>query len=232
GPAQPGVSATGSLTLTPAPNANRAATVTVRVDDSGGTANGGVDTSAPQSFTITITAVNDAPTANDQSFATDEDTAKAITLVATDPESSSLTYTIVAPPSHGALPGTAPNATHPPAPNHNRPDSFTFKANDGTVDSNVATVTITVTAVNDVPSFTKGVNQTVLEDAAAQSVLSWATAISAGAGESGQAVNFLVSNDNNPLFSVQPAVSAAGTLTYTPAANANGSATVTVQIHD
>ena len=50
--------------------------------------------------------------------------------------------------------------------------------------------------------------------------------------ESGQTVNFLVSNDNNALFSAQPSVSSNGTLTYTPAANANGSATVTVQIHD
>ena len=36
-------------------------TVTVPLQDNGGTANGGVDTSAPQTFTITVTAVNDAP---------------------------------------------------------------------------------------------------------------------------------------------------------------------------
>ena len=61
----------------------------------------------------------------------------------------------------------------------------------------------------------------------------WATAISAGpANESGQTVNFIVSNNNNALFSAQPAVSLTGTLTYTPAANANGSATVSVQVHD
>ena len=41
--------------------------------------------------------------------------------------------------------------TYTPAANYNGPDSFTFKANDGTVDSNVATVSITVTAVNDAP---------------------------------------------------------------------------------
>jgi hypothetical protein len=90
-----------------------------------------------------------------------------------------------------------------------------------------------VTAVNDVPSFTKGANQTVLEDAGAQSVASWASALSAGpASEAGQVLNFIVSNDNASLFSVQPAVSATGTLTYTPVANASGSATVSVQIHD
>src|SRR5206468_1203571 len=58
-------------------------------------------------------------------------------------------------------------------------------------------------------------------------------AISAGpADENGQALNFVVSNSNNALFSAQPAVAANGTLTFTPAANANGSATVTVQLHD
>ena len=60
-----------------------------------------------------------------------------------------------------------------------------------------------------------------------------ASSTSAGpANESGQAVNLLVSNNNNALFSAQPAVNANGRLTYTPAANANGSATVTVRLHD
>ena len=51
----------GTLTYTPAANANGIATVTVQLHDNGGTANGGVDTSAAQTFTITVTAVNDAP---------------------------------------------------------------------------------------------------------------------------------------------------------------------------
>jgi len=92
---------------------------------------------------------------------------------------------------------------------------------------------VTVTAVNDAPSFTKGADQTVIEDAGAQTVAGWATAISAGpADESAQTLNFIVTNGNNALFSAQPAVSAAGTLTYTSAAGATGSATVTVQLHD
>ena len=68
------------------------------------------------------------------------------------------------------------------------------------------------------------------EDAGAQIVNGWATDISAGPpNESSQTVDFIVTNDNNSLFSTQPGVSATGTLTYTPAANANGSATVTVR---
>src|SRR3989442_2958614 len=89
-------------------------------------------------------------------------------------------------------------------------------ANGGVDTSASQTFTITVTPVNDAPSFTKGANQTVNEDASAQTVASWATAISAGAAnESTQTVDFVVSNDNNTLFSAQPAIAANGTLAFT-----------------
>ena len=58
---QPAIDATGRLTYTPAPNANGSATVFVQAHDDGGTANGGGDTSSPQSFTITVSPVNDPP---------------------------------------------------------------------------------------------------------------------------------------------------------------------------
>ena len=58
---QPAMAPNGTLTYTPAPNANGSATVTVRVIDNGGVANGGVDTSASQTFTITVNPVNDVP---------------------------------------------------------------------------------------------------------------------------------------------------------------------------
>src|SRR5207249_6962286 len=75
------------------------------------------------------------------------------------------------------------------------------------------TFTITVTPVNDVPSFTAGPNVTVNEDSGAYSQ-PWATAISPGPNEATQVVNFIVSNNNNALFSAQPAISPAGVLTF------------------
>ena len=55
-------------------------------------------------------------------------------------------------PAHGTLALNADGSfTYTPAANYNGPDSFTYKANDGTADSNTATVTITVNAVNDAP---------------------------------------------------------------------------------
>ena len=58
---EPAVSSTGTLTYTPGPDAFGSATVTLRIKDDGGTANGGVDVSATQTFTVTVTAVNDPP---------------------------------------------------------------------------------------------------------------------------------------------------------------------------
>ncbi|HEY1172625.1 MAG TPA: putative Ig domain-containing protein, partial [Verrucomicrobiae bacterium] len=109
---------------------------------------------------------NQAPTANALSVTTNEDTATSITLTGSDPESNALTYTVVSGPSHGTLSGTAPNLTYTPATNYFGSDSFTFKVNDGTVDSGTATVSITVTSVNDAPVLAVVANHTVTEGTA------------------------------------------------------------------
>src|SRR5262249_42168980 len=93
------------------------------------------------------------------------------------------------------------------------------------------------TAVNDAPSFALPANpdQTVLEDSGAHTAAGFATAISAGPPDeqATQTVTFHASNDNNALFSTQPAIDeATGDLTYTPAPDANGNATVSVSLTD
>jgi len=99
--------------------------------------------------------------------------------------------------------------------------------------TNAGTASIAVTAVNDTPSFIKGANQAANEDAGLQTVSGWATALSKGpSDETAQALDFIVTNNNNGLFSVQPAIDTNGNLTYTSTANLSGTATVTVQIHD
>lgn len=109
---------------------------------------------------------------------------------------------------------------------------ISFVANDGSANSTPATKTVSVTAVNDAPTFTKGADQTVLEDASAQTVSPWASAISDGDGGT-QTLTFNITGNTNPgLFSAGPAISPAGVLTYTPAANANGTATITVTLSD
>ena len=93
--------------------------------------------------------------------------------------------------------------------------------------------TITVTDLNEVPVFVVGPNQIVNEDAGAQTVNTWATGINDGDTGSVQTLSFSVTNNTNAaLFSTQPEISPSGALTYTPAANANGVASVSVRLTD
>ena len=138
------LNANGSFTYTPIANFHGTDTFTYKAND-------GLADSNVATVTITVTAVNDAPVAQDQSVTTPEDTAKDITLVASDVDGDTLTYAIVAQPAHGTVTLMNGVVTYTPALNYVGPDSFTFKANDGLADSNVATITITVTPVNDTP---------------------------------------------------------------------------------
>ena len=88
--------------------------------------------------------VDRAPVAFDQYVYAYVGQPKAITLVATDPDADPLTYQIVTSPAHGVLSGTPPNVVYTSAPGYIGDDSFTFMANDGWLDSNIATVDIDV----------------------------------------------------------------------------------------
>lgn len=134
-----------NLTYTPGANYNGPDSFTFRAND------GELD-STVATVSVTVTAVNDAPVAADQVVSTAEDTAKIVALSASDFDSSALTYSIVAGPTHGALGGTAPNLTYTPGANYSGPDSFTFKANDGKLDSTVATISVTVNSVGTGPA--------------------------------------------------------------------------------
>jgi len=95
-----------------------------------------------------------------------------------------------------------------------------------------ATATIAVGPVNDAPSFMAGGDVIVNEDSGSY-YAAWASNINSGADdEAGQLLSFILSNDNNVLFEVEPAIDADGYLTFTPAADANGSTTVTVYLQD
>ncbi len=213
-----------TVTVTPVAGQSGIATVTLTVSD-------GVS-STQTSFVLEV--LNSPPVANAQTVGLLEDGgAVPVTLSGSDPENTPLIYTVLSLPAKGVLSGTAPNLSYTPAANANGSDSFTFKVSDGSLDSPASVVSLDIAPVNDVPSFADGGNQTVAEDAGPQTVTGWAAAISAGPpNESGQAASFIVGNDNSALFSTQPAVSPAGTLTFTPAADASGSANVTVRLLD
>jgi FtsP/CotA-like multicopper oxidase with cupredoxin domain len=138
------LSASGSFIYTPNAGPSIADSFTYTASNTSGT-------SDSATVTINVTA-NAAPVAVSRPVTTNEDTPLPITLSATDADlGTTLTYSIVTPPANGILSGTPPSVTYSPAPNFNGSDSFTFKANDGLVDSNTATVGITVLAVDDPP---------------------------------------------------------------------------------
>jgi hypothetical protein len=253
--AQPAIASNGTLSFTPAVNANGSATVTVELRDDGGTANGGVDRTAPRTFTITVLASNDAPsfTRGGNQVVLEDAGSQTASLWATGispgpANESSQAVSFIVTNDNNAMFSVQPalssvgTLTYTPAANANGSATVTVRIHDGGgtanggVDTSAAqTFTITVTGVNDAPSFVKGPGQTVARNAGLQTVAGWAGSISAGpANESGQSVTFVVSNDNNALFSVQPKISPNGTLTFTPAPTSIGpaSATVSVQLRD
>ena len=106
-------------------------------------------------FTATF-KIDAAPVAANQSVATPAGVAKPITLSASDADNDPLSWTIVDQPAHGSLSGTAPNVIYTPDGTFTTGDSFTFKVNDGAVDSNIATVTISIPTTVTALSFTPG----------------------------------------------------------------------------
>src|SRR4029079_12487281 len=144
------LNANGSLTYAPAANFNGSDSFTYRAND--GTLDSNVAT-----VTIAVGAVNDAPVAGDDSYSTTEDA--PITIAApgvlgndTDLDGNPLTAAVVVGPANGTLVLNANGSfTYTPAANFNGSDSFTYRANDGSVGSNVATVSMTVSAVDNAP---------------------------------------------------------------------------------
>ncbi len=87
------------------------------------------------------------PVATAQSITLAENASTNITLTASDPQGDTLTYLLLSLPNHGSLSGTLPNLTYKPATNYFGSDSFTFKVNNGMMDSSPATVSLAVTRV-------------------------------------------------------------------------------------
>lgn len=121
-----------------------------------------VDTTA-ELDALTVQLENNPPVVTDASATTNEDTAKDITLSASDADGDTLIYSVVASPSNGVVSFAGNVATYTPNLNYNGSNSFSYKVNDGTVDSNIGTVDISVTAENDEPIANAGSDISVAE---------------------------------------------------------------------
>ncbi|MBQ4810947.1 tandem-95 repeat protein [Pseudoalteromonas luteoviolacea] len=115
-------------------------------------ANDGVLDSQSGTVNLTVNAVNDQPTVSGQSIDVDEEAAVIITLLGEDLDNDNLTYSIVRGPSNGTYTQSENNVTYTSNVDFFGSDSFTFKVNDGQVDSETATVNITVANINDAPT--------------------------------------------------------------------------------
>lgn len=179
-----------------------------------------------------VDAANDtAPVTVDQTKTVAEDGSVGVTLAATDFNVNNVfTYTIVDQPLHGSVLCTAANCTYSPAAHYFGPDSFTFKANDSALDSNVSTVNITVTEINNDPSAENDNKQTA-EDSSLNFAASGLTSNdSAGPGESAQTltVDSIISTPNTH-GSINLS---AGQITYNPDTNYNGPASFDYHVCD
>jgi titin len=117
------------------------------------TATADFNVSSTSVFSSPITVIQ-APAANNQSVTGGFNAPVAITLTGSDPNTPPLplTFSVTALPAHGILSGTAPHLTYTPVAGFVGTDGFQFKDNNGVVDSNIATVTITVTAAQTLPN--------------------------------------------------------------------------------
>ena len=128
-----------SVDYTPAANFNGAETITYTVSD-------GERTDASGTLTVTVTPVNDSPVSAAQSVTTVEDISVEITLSGSDIDGDTLTYEIVTNSLNGTVTLSDNKASYLPNSGYFGADSFTYKINDGTEDSSVETISITVTS--------------------------------------------------------------------------------------
>jgi hypothetical protein len=121
------------------------------------------------------------------------------------------------------------------------PEGAVFRATSGGLDAEFAITyqggdgnDVVLTAINTAPTFVAGADATATDESGLQTIAVWATSISPGLpGEAGQPLHFAIAGNTNPaLFAAGPEIDAIGTLTFTPAPNAAGTAEITIVLQD
>jgi large repetitive protein len=193
--------------------------------------------------TISVSPVNDPPFAGNDSYTTNEDTPLAIASPGvlandTDIDGNPLSAILVAAPTHGSVTLNVNGSfLYTPASDYNGPDSFTYRANDGAANSNLATVSITVVPVNDAPITNN--DTAVTDEDTAVNIAVLANDLAGPADESGQTLTVTKLN-GTAVTEGQVLATTHGTVrlnpnrteAYTPAANYNGPDSFTYQATD
>jgi putative nucleotidyltransferase with HDIG domain len=232
---QPAVASDGTLTFTTAPNASGSALVSVRAVDDGGSANGGSDTSATQTFTIQASGAPDAPVAVADGVSVNEDDAAGVTFDVlandSDPDGDPLTVasfdgsTIAS----GALtPNGGGSFTYVPDPAFSGSESFTYTVADGTGGTASATVTITVVPQPDAPAASDDAYTTPQDTAL---VVAAPGVLANDYDEDGDPLTLATTPATAPTSGTL-ALGADGSFTYTPNAGFVGTDGFTYRIDD
>lgn len=178
---------------------------------------------------------NNIPIANSQVEMIDEDKSIETNLTATDKDNDPLSYVIVNNPQHGKVIGSGPNRTYIPDKDYNGLDQFTFRAYDGSSNSELATVSIYINEVNDSPNFTLRwskitIKQKRITKKSFEACVS--NVIPGPPDEIGQQVTFIVTTNKTWLFSEQPRINSSGVLTFKPDRIRRGTAIIKVVAQD
>jgi hypothetical protein len=220
----------GSFTYIPNLNYNGPDSFTYRARD-GANAESNIAT-----VSITVTPLNDSPVAVNDAYSTPEDTQLVISapgILGNDTDVDGplpLTAVLASSPTNGSLTLNANGSfTYTPNANYNGPDSFTYRARDGAnAESNIATVSITVTPVNDPPVAANDAYATdenvTLNISAAQGVLINDSDIDGPLP--------LTAVINTPATSGTVSLNANGSFMYVPAQGFNGIVTFTYRARD
>ncbi|GKW26381.1 hypothetical protein PEC311524_39750, partial [Pectobacterium carotovorum subsp. carotovorum] len=208
---------TGQYTYTPGANFNGNDRFIVTVSDG----NGGTTTST---VSIGVRPVNDAPVTADQSIATDEDTPVSGTIVATDVDGDTLSYTVGTPPANGTLTlnGATGAYTYTPGANFNGNDRFIITVSDGNGGTTTSTVSIGVRPVNDAP-VTADQSIATDEDTPVSGTI-------VATDVDGDTLSYTV--NTQPANGTLTLDGSTGQYTYTPGANFNGNDRFIITVSD
>jgi hypothetical protein len=237
--AGPSIDTNGTLTYTPVADANGEVSFKAKVSD-------GTDSSSWQTYTITINAVNDAPTftASNPPSVTEDASAQTVTGWATAnlgpsneaPETATYTVTPVSGGEKvtGLSIDSSGTLSYTPVANAFGDVVFKVSVSDGTDSSAEQQFTLTINGVNEAPSFTSPVfTTTVKEDAGLQTIAGWATYDLGGGNNEGETAVFTVAiTKGAELIDGSVTVDSTGALSFTPAKDAFGEVTFTVKLSD
>ena len=221
-PAHGSVEVSGSsYTYTPAADYNGADSFTFRAND--GSANSNTGT-----VSVTVDPATDTPVASNLSVSTDEDVPLAGSLSGSDVDGDVVTFAVVGQSANGDVSLVDGEYTYTPDADYNGSDSFTYTASDGTLTSDPATVSITVTAANDAPVIDQAgpLAASVDEDDATGVDV---TPVTASDVDSGDTLTWSASEpDHGTVTGGGPA----GEFTYVPDADFDGSESFTITVSD